>query len=349
MPIPLSGFLFQINSKNWRPASLQQNNHVTHLQQHNMSALRKDSNPLVSVVIATYNGARFIRQQLESIIAQTYNNLEIIVVDDASTDATVTIVDDYTRQDDRIKLVTARENLGFLKNFERGVLASRGEYVALSDQDDIWLPEKIEIMMRERGDHGLVYCNSELIDENGNSLGIKLTDLKNLIDFDSPINYTVGGTASGHAMIVKRHIIIESLPWPPMVTHDYWIGFVATFTSPLKFVNQPLVKYRQHDANVVGITAGGAKATPKRKKTKLDRNWLIKERMRLMYEKCPSNLAEEKLFFHTLMISYEDFTLKNNFTRMAAFLKYRSKITAYKKRSELRRILFCLKMLVKIE
>ncbi len=313
-----------------------------------MPSQESASFPLVSVVIATFNGARFIREQLESIINQSYHHLEIIITDDASTDETVPIVREYCLKYDHVKLLRSETNLGFLKNFERGVLFCRGEYIALSDQDDIWLPEKIEILMHARKDHALVYCNSELIDAQGKSLGVKLTDLKNLIDFDSPINYTVGGTASGHAMLVKREAILQSLPWPAMVTHDYWIGFVSTFFAPLKFVDKVLVLYRQHDANVVGVTAGGAKAT-RRKKTKEERNELARERIRLMYEKCPEQLTEVKQFFFTLNKSYEDFSLLNNFTRMITFLKYRHKITAYKRRSEFRRILFCLKMFVKIE
>lgn len=305
-------------------------------------------NPLVSVVVATFNGARFIAEQLESIINQSYTPLEIIITDDASTDETVSVLSKYAEQHNHIKVITSEENVGFLKNFERGVRLANGEYIALSDQDDIWLPEKIEILMRERKDHALVYCNSELVDANGKNLGIKLTDLKNLIDFDSPINYTVGGTASGHAMLVKKEAILTSLPWPAMVTHDYWIGFVSTFYGPLKFVDKVLVLYRQHDANVVGITAGVAKAT-KRKKTKRERNELARERIRLMYEKCPDELTEAKHFFSVLNKSYEDFSLRNNFTRMVTFLKNRRRITAYKKRNEFRRILFCLKMFVKIE
>ena len=304
---------------------------------------------MVSVVIATYNGARFLRQQLQSIIDQTYPNIEIIVVDDASRDDTISIVTEYATTDHRVRLHRSEGNIGFLKNFERGVLSSSGDYIALSDQDDIWLPEKIEILMRECKDHPLIYCDSELIDENGKSLGIKLTDLKNLKNFDSPINYAVGGTASGHAMIVKREVVVESLPWPSMVTHDFWIGFVSTFTGPMKFVDQVLVLYRQHENNVIGVTGGGAKATPQKRKTKEERDELKRQRIRLMYEKCPAHLSEAKQFFYTLVKSYEDFSLGNNFMRMAAFLKHRHKITAYKKRNKLRRILFCLKMFVKIE
>jgi len=305
--------------------------------------------PLVSVVVATYNGALFLRGQLDSIFGQTYPNFEVVIVDDASKDGTLAILDYYETMHPNVRVFKAEENLGFRKNFEKGMLLCKGEYIALSDQDDIWLPEKISTLMRERGDHALIYCNSELIDAEGNRLGVKLTDLKNLLSFASPLNYVVGGTASGHAMIIKKDVAQQSLPVPEMVTHDYWIGFVATFTSPLKFVDQALVLYRQHGGNVIGVNSGNARATKKRKVTSQERHALIRQRMKLMYEKCPDDQTEIKKVFYSLDKSYQNFSLRNNFTRMMIFFKYRKEITAYKKRSELRRWLFCLKMFYKIE
>ena len=305
--------------------------------------------PLVSIVVATYNGAHFLKEQLDSILAQTYPNFEVVVVDDASKDGTLAILDYYEASNQNFSVYRAEENLGYLKNFQKGMLLCKGDYIALSDQDDIWLPEKISVLMRERGDHALIYCNSELIDANGNRLGVKLTDLKNLLDFWSPLNYVVGGTASGHAMIVKKEVIAQSLPVPGMVTHDYWIGFVSTFSNPLKFVDEVLVLYRQHDGNVIGVNSGNARATKKKKVTRQERNELVRQRMSLMYQKCPDEQTEVKKVFHSLDRSYQNFSLHNNFTRLMIFFKYRKEITAYKKRSELRRWLFCLKMFYKIE
>jgi glycosyltransferase involved in cell wall biosynthesis len=305
--------------------------------------------PLVSVVMATYNGERFLKEQLDSIISQTYPNLEIIVVDDASKDGTLAILESYAQAHSNLHVYKAEQNLGYIRNFEKGMRLCRGEYIALSDQDDIWLPEKISTLMRVRGDHALIYCNSELIDAEGNSLGFKLTDIKNLLSFHSPFNYITGNTASGHAMIIKREVVEYALPLPGMVTHDYWIGFISTLFSPLKFVDEALVRYRQHGGNVVGVNSGSTRATKKRKATKAERNDLARQRMKLMYEKCPAHQTEIKKVFYSLNKSYENFSLGNNFTRMMLFFKYRKEITAYKKRNELRRWLFCLKMFFKVE
>ena len=290
-----------------------------------------------------------MREQLDSILAQTYPNFEVVVVDDASKDGTLAILDYYEKTYQHVSVYRSGENLGYLKNFEKGMLLCKGDYVALSDQDDIWLPEKISILMRERGDHALIYCNSELMNAEGKRLGVKLTDLKNLLDFWSPLNYVVGGTASGHAMIVKKEVIARSLPVPAMVTHDYWIGFVSTFFSSLKFVDEVLVLYRQHEGNVIGVNSGNTRATKKKKVTRQQRNELVRQRMRLMYEACPDEQSRIKKVFYSLDRSYQNFSLRNNFTRMMTFFKYRKEITAYKKRSELRRWLFCLKMFYKIE
>lgn len=305
--------------------------------------------PLVSIVVATYNGERFLREQLDSILNQTYLNLEIVIVDDASKDGTLAILDQYAASFLNIQVYKAEKNLGFIKNFQKGMLLCQGDYIALSDQDDIWLPEKISRLMDVRGNHALIYCNSELIDATGKRLGVKLTDLKNLLSFWTPLNYVVGNTASGHAMIVKKEVIQQSIPLPLMVTHDYWIGFISSFSSPLKFVDEVLVLYRQHDGNVVGVNAGGAKATKKKKITKEEKNELVRQRMKLMYENCPDHLTEIKKVFYSLDKSYQNFSLRHNFTRMMLFFKYRKEITAYKKRSEFRRWLFCLKMFFKIE
>lgn len=299
--------------------------------------------------MATYNGAAYLREQLLSIVAQTYPNLEIILVDDCSSDSTATIAEEFAEQYAHIYFYPSGQNVGYLKNFERGIRLATGDFIALSDQDDIWLPEKITRLMQRRGNVPLVYSDSELIDADGVSMNIRLSQLKNLLNFDHPLQYTVGGTASGHAMVVRKDVVLDSLPWPPMVTHDFWIGFVSTFTGGMQYVDEVLVHYRQHGGNVVGVTAGSSKATRRKRMSRAERNEAIRERMRLMSEKCPEALTEAKKAFLAINKSYAGFSLPNNFARMTLFLKHRDKITAYKKRNAFRRILFCLKMFVKIE
>jgi glycosyltransferase involved in cell wall biosynthesis len=102
--------------------------------------------PLVSVAMCTYNGEKFINLQLDSILAQTYHNLELVIVDDGSTDETFNIISDYAKKDGRIKCFKNEVNLGFNKNYERAIKLTTGEFIAISDQDDIWLPHKMMMM-----------------------------------------------------------------------------------------------------------------------------------------------------------------------------------------------------------
>src|ERR1700748_3070750 len=95
--------------------------------------------PLVSVAMCTYNGEKYIRQQLDSILNQTWRNLEIVIVDDGSSDDTFAIISEYAEKDSRIKCFKNEVNLGFNKNFEHAVELTTGDYIAISDQDDIWL------------------------------------------------------------------------------------------------------------------------------------------------------------------------------------------------------------------
>src|SRR5579875_1624244 len=117
----------------------------------------QNSFPLVSVVLTTYNGETYLREQLDSILAQTYPNIEVVAVDDRSTDGTANILHEYAAQYPNIKVFVNEVNLGFIKNFEKGCRLSTGEYIALCDQDDYWMPDKIKRKMESIGNHALIY------------------------------------------------------------------------------------------------------------------------------------------------------------------------------------------------
>lgn len=303
------------------------------------------SHPLVSIVVATYNGERFLDEQLDSLLRQTYEPLEIVVVDDCSSDGTMSILDRYAALDARVRVFRNPHNLGFQKNFERGFLLARGEYIAPCDQDDIWGPDKIEVLIRNRGSYGITYCDSEFIDGTGASLGQKMSEWKTLADFDDPINFAVGASVPGHAMLIKKSLIADAIPFPPCVTHDYWLGFVATLQGPLKFVAQPLVLYRRHDGNLFGaLKTQGRWHRRRQRRNRAERESIARQRVQLLYEKCPDNLVEAKHFYATVVRTYQSYSLPNNLTRMLTFFRYRRAILAFKKRSELRRVLFSVKM-----
>ena len=103
---------------------------------------------MISIAMATYNGEKYLAEQLDSILAQTVQDFELIVCDDCSSDSTAEILSRYAEKDSRIKIFVNEKNLGFVKNFEKAVSLCSGEYIALSDQDDVWFAGHLEILLR---------------------------------------------------------------------------------------------------------------------------------------------------------------------------------------------------------
>lgn len=209
--------------------------------------------------MATYNGAKYIREQLDSILAQSHSNIEVVVCDDGSTDETVAIVNEYVRQGYNIRLHQNETNLGFVKNFEKAVSFCTGDYIALADQDDIWLEHKLSTLLEliQKSGAGLVYSNAHLIDEQGN----RFDTLQNVM----PVNYIRGkacygsfyldNCVTGCTAMFDRKLLANAMPFPDWIEyHDQWLAYVATrFETGIDFTEEPLIEYRQHADNVVGV------------------------------------------------------------------------------------------------
>ena len=299
--------------------------------------------PLISIVIATYNGEKFLHKQLDSLLNQTYQNVEIIAVDDCSSDNTLNILNAYAAKHKNFTVVKNEQNLGYVKNFEKGFSLAKGNYIAPCDQDDIWKPNKIEVLLENINDDAIAYCNSAFIDGDDNLTGEHLGDRTNFGDFDNPLMYVVGASAPGHAMLIKREVVMNAMPFPVLFSHDNWLGFVATFGGTVKFINQVLVHYLRHDSNVFS-TVHKQKKIKESKQYKLEK---AQERLQTLYDKCPHYLPE-KAILAQFCKSYEGFSLGNNFLRMKLFFQHRDKILRYKKHSALHRNLYCLKVFFKI-
>ena len=307
-----------------------------------------DRAPDISVVVATFNGERFLREQLDSILAQTIPPAEIVVVDDGSADGTMAILEAYASADPRFRIHRNEANLGYVRNFERGMRLATSGLVALSDQDDVWLPHKLATLCSRLGDGLIVYSDSELVDERGRRLGRRMSDLKNQIGYDSCLMYAVGAWAPGHTMLFRRELVERCLPFPTLVTHDYWLGFVATCHGAIRYVDEPLVLYRQHPGNVIGADTRARKAGRTRR-TRAERRERIRGRMRLLYERCPAGKGREKEVYRLLDESYRSFSLRHDWMRMVTFLRNRHLILAYKRKSAPMKVLFCLKMFFAID
>jgi glycosyltransferase involved in cell wall biosynthesis len=213
--------------------------------------------PLVSIALCTYNGEKFLREQLDSLVYQTYSNLEIIAVDDRSADSTLTILKEYEQRFNFVKLYQNEKNLGYVKNFERAISLCSGDLIALSDQDDIWNLKKIEKQVLAIGHHQLIYHDSDFIDVNGALLNKKMSDVVNMYEGDEPRTFLFFNCVSGHSIMVKKESINASFPLQHGLFHDRWIAYVATNLGSIGFINESLVKYRQHensDTNILKLS-----------------------------------------------------------------------------------------------
>jgi glycosyltransferase involved in cell wall biosynthesis len=203
--------------------------------------------PLVSIALCTYNGGKFLAQQLDTLINQTYKNIEIIALDDCSTDETFSILSAYGKKYSNFFVYRNEKNLGFLKNFEKALHYCKGEFIAFCDQDDLWLPEKIAIQVAAIGDNQLIYHDSEFINEQNESLGKKMSDVFNFYRGDEPEVFLFSNCISGHAMLIRRELLQHAFPLKENYYHDWWLAYVAANIGTIDFIPQCLVRYRQHE------------------------------------------------------------------------------------------------------
>ena len=209
--------------------------------------------------MCTYNGEKYLEKQIDSIINQTYNNIELIIVDDCSSDTTVSIIKNYQKNYSFIKLFENELNLGFIKNFEKAISLCSGDYIALSDQDDVWKNNKLEVLFKglNKNESFLVYSDADLVDHNLMTLSNTLIKKLNInpITNDNNLFFIYQSCVSGNTLMFRKELIKKFLPIPSdIIFHDLWIAFVAASIGPLSYVDECLVLYRQHDNNVSSFT-----------------------------------------------------------------------------------------------
>ncbi|MCZ4243492.1 glycosyltransferase family 2 protein [Pedobacter punctiformis] len=208
------------------------------------------NNPLVSIAICTYNGEKHLIEQLESIVNQTYKNLQIIAVDDLSTDSTIEILKSYQNKYPFFTYYQNSGNLGYVKNFETAISKCTGDYIALSDQDDIWNLDKIEKQIKGIGSHGLIYHDSSFIDENGNLLSRKLSDVYTPYHGNKPHPFLFFNCVAGHSILFNKRLVKDILPFNKEYFHDRWIANIASERGGIKLIPESLVQYRQHHLSI---------------------------------------------------------------------------------------------------
>ena len=217
----------------------------------------------ISVAMATYNGARFIREQLNSIAAQTVLPAELVVTDDKSSDDTLAIVRDFGRTAPfPVHVHPNPERLGFRSNFMRAIGLCTSELIALCDQDDVWETDKLERGLEPFGESEVVLAHHEawLIDVDGRRMG--LARIHNGPARSPPTALFPLSNPYGFSMLFRRRLIDFSDLWPMSVdnlnarermAHDQWLFFLASAFGTVAFVETPLAGYRQHESNTYGL------------------------------------------------------------------------------------------------
>jgi glycosyltransferase involved in cell wall biosynthesis len=205
--------------------------------------------------MAAYQGEKHIALQLRSILGQLFADDEIIVVDDASTDGTCAEVS--ALQDARLVLIRNAANQGVLRAFETALSHCFGEIVFLSDQDDLWLPKKVETVLgafAHDPDLMLVASDAILIDEEGAKIGDSFYAQRGKFRAGLWSNLLIG-RFHGCTMAFRRALMKRALPFPPgrLAHHDTWIGCMnAMIGGKTRYIAEPLVAYRRHSTNVTG-------------------------------------------------------------------------------------------------
>jgi len=211
---------------------------------------KRNWNPSISLVICTYNGAKYIREQMDSLINQTYPLKEILIFDDASKDDTVKILEEYSQSNPIIKIFVNPVNLGFNNNFRQALLKADADVIAISDQDDIWHLQKLEKMINQWVEDTLViYCDSVRFADTPNRDSEINPHYQRFLGTDSR-QLSIFNTISGHAMLLKREIIPLIIDFKDDVIYDWWIGVVAACNGGVSYVPDILVYQRIHGNNV---------------------------------------------------------------------------------------------------
>lgn len=210
----------------------------------------KSDKPLISIALSTYNGEAFLKEQMDSLITQTYRPLEIVVIDDCSTDNTGLILQRYQScYPEMIRVEYNDMNRGCNKSFQRALELCSGELIAISDQDDIWLPEKIKTLYSLLGDSSLIYSNSMLIDEKGNDLNTNKFKMLYPVKCD-PRCFSLKSFVAGHSVLFRRCLLEFTLPFPNYGYYDWWLSIVAANNGKIRSTNLCLTKHRVHDSNL---------------------------------------------------------------------------------------------------
>lgn len=216
---------------------------------------------MISVCIPTYNGEKFIYQQIISILSQINSDDEIIISDDGSTDKTLDIIKSFN--DDRLKIfynnkIKSKYSFNLTtQNLQNALLKARGEIIFLADQDDVWIDNKIERCINYlKNGYDLILHDCAIVDQNNNLIDKSYFKLNN--STPGIFNNIVKNSYLGCCMAINKKVLDYALPFPKDIPHDIWIGLIAEQFTKVKFLQEILINYRRHGNN---LSASGEKSS----------------------------------------------------------------------------------------
>lgn len=215
----------------------------------------------IDILMATYNGEKYLKEQIDSILNQTYSDFRLLISDDFSQDSTREILNEYVQKDSRVIVFLQNKNLGVCKNFEFLMRKVESDYFMFADQDDVWQKDKIQKcydkMINQNCD--LVYTNLEVVNQDLQLLNKSYWKLKGfekkVKKYNNFKSLYLNNYITGCTMIVKSEWINKILPLPhnsKYILHDYWTALIVSKFGKMAYIDEPLVKYRQHIENRVG-------------------------------------------------------------------------------------------------
>jgi len=210
---------------------------------------------MISVCIAAYNGEKYIKEQLDSILYQLSAEDEVIISDDGSTDSTLEVIEKIN--DERIKVFKNQGKHGYAHNFENALKNAIGDYIFFADQDDVWLPNKVEMMLPFLKEDNLVITNAYVVNDNLEKQG-KLSQWRKYKKGYARNLYK--SVYTGCTCAFTKKIKEYSLPFPQTkwIQHDNWMGLLCELKFNVLYIDEPLILYRRHQTNTSGV---GSKST----------------------------------------------------------------------------------------
>ncbi len=231
---------------------------------------------MISIALCTYNGEKFLQEQLASIAAQSLRPDELVVCDDLSNDNTIAILSEFkTWAQFAVHIHRNESNLGPVKNFEKAISLCRGNYIFLCDQDDVWLPNKIELSLQKIVQMEAVYgadvpimlhTDAKVVDAQLNLIAESLWHFQQSNPAKGKIlnRLLPQNTATGCTIVINEALKKKALPIADdAMMHDWWLALVAVTFGHLEYFHAPLILYRQHDSNDTGAKSWGALAALK--------------------------------------------------------------------------------------